>query len=133
MASEHLLEHDAEWKTASDAPTPSTDAFDYTCVDAKTADGLRRGATCVHRLSALRSAHLLAIGEQLLLDKTLLGHGRFSAWLKAEFGWTERSAQRFIRARETFGAKNDAVSVLPPTALYQLSAKSTPDMVRKPS
>jgi hypothetical protein len=50
--------------------------------------------------------------------KILLPHGQFGPWLATEFGWTERTAQRFMRAVEVFGSKADTVSVLEPTAIY---------------
>jgi hypothetical protein len=59
-----------------------------------------------------------------------LSHGQFGRWLSAEFGWSERTAQRFLQAAEVFGSKADTVSVLEPTAIYALSAKSTPPTVR---
>jgi hypothetical protein len=46
-----------------------------------------------------------------------------------EFGLSERTAQRYIRAAR-LAAKTDRVSDLPPTVLYALSSKKVTDEVR---
>jgi hypothetical protein len=32
-----------------------------------------------------------------------VGHGNWEAWLKAEFGWKDRTAQAYMSVYETFG------------------------------
>lgn len=60
-----------------------------------------------------------------------MGHGYFGEWLKAEFDWTERTARRFMAVADSF--KSDKLSDLDiaPSALYLLSAPSTPEEVRE--
>jgi hypothetical protein len=71
---------------------------------------------------------IVDIGRDLIGAKKRLGHGRFLAWIEAEFGMTDRSARRFMEVAESF--KSDTVSDLTPTVLYALAAPSTPDEVR---
>ena len=70
---------------------------------------------------------IVIIGRTLIGVKERLGHGRFGEWLDAEFGWTDRAAQRFMQVASRF--KSDIMSDLSitPTALYLLAAPSTPD------
>ncbi|MFB3041776.1 MAG: DUF5131 family protein [Candidatus Poribacteria bacterium] len=74
---------------------------------------------------------LIEIGNKLVEVKHLLRHGTFSDWLKAEFDWTERTAQRLISVAEAF--KSDKLSdlSLAPSALYLLAAPSTPKSARR--
>lgn len=45
----------------------------------------------------------LKIGERLCEAKELLGHGEFGPWLKDEFGWTDRTAQKLMAVYREFG------------------------------
>ncbi|HEV2604767.1 MAG TPA: DUF3102 domain-containing protein [Microvirga sp.] len=88
---------------------------------------------CAERIRAAHrdvTERVFLIGRELAAAKVHLQHGHFRAWLQAEFGWSERTAQRYMQAVEVFGDKTDTVSVLEATAIYALSAKSTPDAVR---
>jgi hypothetical protein len=71
---------------------------------------------------------IIAIGKDLLMVKEQLEHGRFEAWIKAEFAMTLRTAERFMSVAERFG-KDDIVSDLSASALYLLAAPSTPEPV----
>lgn len=111
--------------------TPDADAFSYAALDAGSAEMLHKTAEQVRRFVRETGRSLLVIGDNLTLAKGLLDHGQFGPWLKAEFGWTERTAQRLMAATKAFGIKNDTVSALGPTAIYALSAPSTPAAVRE--
>lgn len=41
--------------------------------------------------------HKLEIGKRLAKAKTLLPHGKFLTWARAEFGWTARHVQNHLR------------------------------------
>lgn len=71
----------------------------------------------------------LEIGRDLLSIKEQLAHGEFSQWLEAEFDMTIRTAQNMMSAAE-LANKYEAISILPPTIIYKLAAKSTPDDVQ---
>lgn len=45
----------------------------------------------------------LKIGERLCEAKELLGHGEFLPWIKEEFGWTDRTAQKLMAVYREFG------------------------------
>lgn len=60
-----------------------------------------------------------------------LGHGRFLAWIEAEFEMSDAAALRFMQVAERYGSKSVIVTNLPPTVLYALSAPSTPEEVRE--
>jgi hypothetical protein len=62
--------------------------------------------------------------------KAALPHGAFGKWLDAEFGWTERTAQNYMRAAETYGSNTKCVSDLPLNTIYQLQAPTVPESVR---
>lgn len=49
------------------------------------------------------AAGALKIGERLCEAKELLDHGEFLPWLKDEFGWTDRTAQKLMAVYREFG------------------------------
>ncbi len=70
-----------------------------------------------------RSAQdIIEIGRDLIAAKKSLRHGRFLAWIDAEFEMTDRSARSFMRIADLYGAKSEMISDLPPTVLYALDA-----------
>ena len=71
------------------------------------------------------------IGQRLAEVRLQLKHGQFDAWLKAEFGWSRRTAYNFINVYETFGNRANLAQIdIATSALYLLAAPSTPDKVR---
>ena len=89
-------------------------------------------------IAAIRSlgkqtiANVISIGEHLKECKRIVGHGGFGDFLKREFEWTERTAQRFMSLID-FKSKYDTVSDLdlPIKSLYLLAAPSTSEKVRE--
>lgn len=73
---------------------------------------------------------IIEIGKDLIFAKEKCGHGSFENWISFEFEMNIRTAQRFINAYEVFGNKNDNLSLFKPSAIYELSAPSTPESVR---
>jgi Protein of unknown function (DUF3102) len=72
------------------------------------------------------------IGESLCEVRLTLKHGQFDAWLKAEFGWSRRTAYNFINVYESFGSRANLTEInIATSALYLLAAPSTPDTVRQ--
>ena len=57
-----------------------------------------------------------------------LGHGLFGAWLESEFGWNQKTAERFMQVTDRF--KNRQIVEIAPSALYLLASNSTPEDVR---
>ncbi len=72
---------------------------------------------------------IIETGRDLLDVKSKLDHGQFENWLVQEFCMTDRTARRFMQAANWAEGKTDTVSDLTPTAIYLLSAPSTPESV----
>ncbi len=70
---------------------------------------------------------IIEIGKKLIQVKEELGHGRFGAWLKAEFKWDERTARNFMYVADKFKSENFTDLDFAPSALYLLAAPSTPE------
>jgi hypothetical protein len=107
--------------------------FDYNVLKPAAAEKLRRTAKSIKERIRLSIRSLIEAGQGLLEVKTLLPHGQFGLWLKAEFGWSDRTAQRLMDVAQQFGTKSDILSDLgiPVTALYLLAAPSTPFQARQ--
>lgn len=73
--------------------------------------------------------NVFVIGRALLQAKSLLGHGAFLGWLDQEFGWTPRTAQRFMSVAARLDGKCDSLSHFGVETLYKLAAPSTSDAV----
>ena len=105
-------------------------AFDYRDFDPEVARSLAAGAMRVRDLGRKSVEFLIEIGRELIAAKTKLGHGSFLSWLAAECRLSERSARRFMLAAQWADGKSAMVSDLEPTAIYLLSAPSTPRQVQ---
>jgi hypothetical protein len=106
--------------------TAPVHAFDYAAVAPELASNLRSQAALIkERMRATTSA----IIETGLAVKQSLEHGQFCVWVPTECGFSTRTAQRYMSAAEFAESKNDTVSLLSPTCLYLLAAKSTPTSV----
>ena len=104
--------------------------FSYDSFDLESATKLRATTSDIHELNRTTSPIVFQLGERLATAKAIVGHGKWGAYLKYEFGWHERTAQRYVAVHETLGDKSDMMSVLEPTSLYKLSAPSTAASVR---
>ncbi|WP_414579469.1 DUF3102 domain-containing protein [Anabaena sp. CCY 9402-a] len=72
------------------------------------------------------------IGQSLAEVRAQLKHGHFDTWLKAEFGWSRRTAYNFINVYETFGNRANLAQIdIATSALYLLAAPSTPQNLRE--
>ncbi|AHJ29014.1 DUF3102 domain-containing protein [Nodularia spumigena CS-584] len=72
------------------------------------------------------------IGQSLAEVRAQLKHGQFETWLKAEFGWSRRTAYNFINVYETFGNRANLAQIdIATSALYLLAAPSTPENLRE--
>jgi hypothetical protein len=102
--------------------------FDYTPLTTDMAQELQTAAQRIRQLVQRTLDDLLVVGQELLAVKDALPHGQFGPWLRAEFGWTERTARHFMTVAQRFGPKPDMISDLPiePTAAYLLAAPSAP-------
>jgi hypothetical protein len=114
--------------------TPSRSAehigFDYSALPADIAETMRQRAARIRSQQQGIARNIIETGRELIRAKAALPHGAFGPWLQAEFGWNERTAQRYMRAAEMLGEKSGTVSVLGATAIHALAARSTPQRVR---
>jgi hypothetical protein len=106
--------------------------FDYSLVG-DAADKVRSSAEKIRHMLQKSIEDIIEIGLELLAVKEAVGHGHFGAWLRAEFGWTDRTAQNFMAVAQAFGPKTEMISdlTIQPTAAYLLAAPSAPDQARK--
>jgi hypothetical protein len=109
------------------AASPSIIAQTFTAEQAVVAD---RAAQRIREYQRTSTADMLEIGNLLNEVKATLPHGAFGKWLEAEVGWTQRTAQNYMRAAEAFAGKCETVSHIPPAILYRLASPSIPDAVR---
>jgi len=107
-------------------------SFNYDLLEAKVAEQVRSSAETIRQQVRNTLENAIKIGEELLAVKGALHHGQFLPWLRAEFGWAERTARNFMAVAEQFG-KSAIIADLPiaPTAAYLLAAPSVPDEARQ--
>jgi hypothetical protein len=110
---------------------PLKTAFDYGQLEPEVRTVAVEAAAKIRLLGRQATESIVAIGEELSKVKERLPHGAWLPWIKAEFGWPERQAQRLMRVHAAF--KSDKLSDLAPidvSALYLLAAPKTPPEVR---
>ncbi len=105
--------------------------FTYSDLPASVAAELDVVTTRIKDRLTRQVSDIIETGRDLLDVKSKLDHGQFESWLSNEFNMTDRTARRFMQAATWAEGKTDTVSVLMPTAVYLLSAKSTPDVVQE--
>jgi hypothetical protein len=114
---------------ASQGELEILDRFDYAPLDAEIAQQVQKATERIRQLVKRTLEDLLAVGTELLTVKQSLPHGSFGPWLRAEFGWKERTARNFMAVAQRFGGKTAIIADLPiePTAAYLLAAPSVPE------
>ncbi len=105
--------------------------FNYDLLESKLADKVRSAADRIRERVKKTVEDIIEVGNDLLAAKEALPHGQFLPWLKAEFGWSERSAQNFMSVAENFKSAKIADSPIQPSAAYLLAAPSVPDEARE--
>ena len=108
----------------------ATIPFDYQQVNAEDRQFLESCATEIRKGARRTIDEVVAIGKSLSEAKERLGHGLFLKWIKTEFNWTPRTAQRCMNVYHL--CKSDTVSHLQIDlgALYAIAAPQTPPAVR---
>ncbi len=114
-------------------PTPASPkawkTFDYAALDASTSQFVQQQTGEIKALMKRTAQDIVEIGQKLVKVKEKLGHGRFGAWLEAEFEWSIQTAKRFMNVAAAF-QNQQFVDFIAPSALYELAAPSIPDAVR---
>ncbi|MUG94896.1 DUF3102 domain-containing protein [Scytonema sp. UIC 10036] len=106
--------------------------FDYDALDNKQRSVVQQRTGEIKERLRRTAQDIWEIGQKLAEVRSQLKHGQFETWLKAEFGWSRRTAYNFINVYEAFGeCANLAQIDIGTTALYILAAPSTPQSVRQ--
>jgi Protein of unknown function (DUF3102) len=107
--------------------------FDYGALEPKTANRVRSAAQRIRDRLKRTVENMIAAGNELRKIKDNLPHGQWGPWLKAEFGWSDRTALGLMEVAELFGSKNAIISdlAITPSAAYLLAAPSTPFEARQ--
>jgi hypothetical protein len=101
--------------------------FDYGALDQETQVLVRLRAGEIKSLAKRVASDIVEIGGKLAEVKDRVGgNGKFSDWLSAELGWSDRTAHNFIAVWQKFNAANFALENVATSALYLLAAPSTP-------
>jgi Protein of unknown function (DUF3102) len=111
--------------------TQETQAFDYTVLTSKVQIFVQSKTSELKNLMRRSAQDIIDIGQKLAEVKEQLGHGNFRAWLKAEFGWSVRTANRFMQVAIQFKCANLAHLNFAVSALYLLAEPSTPEKARR--
>lgn len=104
--------------------------FDYASLDAAAASFVQQQTGEIRALMKRTAQDIIEVGQRLIEVKKTLGHGNFRAWLSAEFDWTDETARRFMNVAQQFSHIPQIVEFAP-SALYELSAPSTPETARE--
>jgi hypothetical protein len=78
--------------------------FNYELLEMKVPDKVRSAADRIQERVNNTVEDIIWVGNDLLAVKEILPHGEFLAWLPAEFGRSERTAQNFMSVAEGTGA-----------------------------
>lgn len=114
-------------------PVPTgTPGFDYSRVSPDCAERARASAELIRTHARQTVASILAIGDELNARKADLGYRFFIPWLRGEFDWSVKTAERYMQVAREFRSERriDTVSNFSISALYLLSARSTPEHIR---
>jgi hypothetical protein len=97
---------------------------------------LRDLASEIRELTKLTAQSILTIGARLTEAKKILGHGRFLEWIDSQFGWSQDTAERFMRVHAVVGPRIEAIEFrkvrnleIDASALYLIARRSTPEPV----
>ena len=113
-------------------PVQLSTFFDYESLDLAQRQVIQEHTGEIRKRLRRSAQDVWEIGQRLADVRSRLKYGQFLAWLKAEFGWSQRTAYNFINVYETFGdrfAKLAKVDIAT-SVLYQLAAPSVPEALR---
>lgn len=113
------------------AASPKTrQGFDYTSLDAVTARFVQQQTGEIRALMKRTAQDIIELGQKLIAVKQTIGHGRFEDWLRAEFEWTQMTANRFMNVAKELKSNKLLDLTIAPSALYEIFAPSTPEAAR---
>lgn len=117
-------------ETVSETPAASTtdNVISLSKVNTNPADSTPEFATIADRIRERTERGVLMMienGRDLIAVKEKMAHGGFGAWLKQEFGWTDRTARNYMNAADAHDylaaqdCPDEAIALLSPTTLYR--------------
>lgn len=111
--------------------TTGTLEFSYDILDNATRIVVQQRTTEIKSLLRRTAQDIIDVGLKLSEVKQELGHGHFLAWLRTEFDWSESAARKFMQVSRQFKTVKFTDLNIAPSALYLLSADSTPEAARE--
>jgi Protein of unknown function (DUF3102) len=109
--------------------------FDYGQLDGESWQFVQNARDQIKRLGKQTVESIVEIGRLLTEVKARLPHGQWLPWLQAEFRWSETTARRFMDSYSLIkSAKLEDLPKLlelPPSAIADLGASSTPELARQ--
>jgi hypothetical protein len=105
--------------------------FDYEILDSEQRQVIQQRTGEIKERLRRSAQDIWEIGEKLAQVRSQLKHGQFETWLKAEFGWSRRTAYNFINVYEALTEPASLAQInIATSALYLLAAPSTSQNVR---
>lgn len=104
--------------------------FDYSGLDSETRIIVQQRCGEVRSLIKRSGADILEIGQKLIEVRDRLKHGKWGAWLHAEFEWSIDTAENYMRVARQFGQIPNG-SDFHARALYLLASPNTPPEARE--
>ncbi|MEH2072598.1 MAG: DUF3102 domain-containing protein [Nostoc sp.] len=106
--------------------------FDYEILDSEQRIVIQQRTGEIKERLRRSAQDIWEIGHKLAEVRSQLKHGQFETWLKAEFGWSRRTAYNFINVYEALAEPASLAQInIATSALYLLAAPSTPQNVRE--
>ncbi len=107
-------------------------SFDYNALESEQRSILKQRTEEIKERLKRSAQDIWEIGQKLFEVRSEIAYGQFDSWLKAEFGWSRRTAYNFVKVYEAFPERATVAQVsIAASALYQLSSPSTPKKVRE--
>jgi hypothetical protein len=85
-------------------------------------------ANVIRKYSMRIASEAIRIGEKLNYVKSILPHGTFGDWIEHEFGWTYRTAARYMQVAKQFAGSDSTRYSL--AVMDILSKRGVPDEAR---
>ncbi|HEY9768125.1 MAG TPA: DUF3102 domain-containing protein [Coleofasciculaceae cyanobacterium] len=109
-----------------------SNSFDYNVLELEQRSIVKQRTEEIKERLKRSAQDIWEIGQKLFEVRSELAYGQFDSWLKAEFGWSRRTAYNFVKVYEAFPERATVAQVsIAASALYQLSSPSTPKQVRE--
>jgi 5-methylcytosine-specific restriction endonuclease McrBC regulatory subunit McrC len=118
-------------KTADPFMPETLELFDYASLDKDTSVFLQEKTAEVKALMRQTVENVIRTGNILIEVKNRLPHGQWENWLNSEFGWAPRTARRMMMVADEFTSDTLTNLEITTSALYILSAPSTPKETRE--